>query len=277
MTKASKNTTKTAAKKGIAGDQTTDKKGTKEKSPIGDNGKGTEIDDSKESVKCETPKKKQSPKAKHGRSSGDRKKFKITTRVGQPNKRAWQIRGFKIQQGMLGFFFQKSIGSGLEEEPFLKEFLSKLERSEELRETDLGIAFTGVRADEDGSIIPGNSKIPGSEWSLFIAFEKDAGSIQDWLDVVCKRMNDDDIAANHSYFKWNVSFTVTSWGDADKVPKLCDVMTSESAAELVAGLFNIDKEDAEDGISKEIDLSKYFKDHESGEEAIKEHVNRFNV
>lgn len=237
----------------------------------------SEVTDKKESPEQGSGLKKRNSRGKNNRNSADGKRFKITTRVGQANHRAWQIRGFKIQNGMNGCYFKKSLSTGLDEEPYLKEFYSKVERYEELREEDLGIAYTGVRADSDGNLIPASQNHPGSEWTIFISFEKDVGTIQDWLDVVCKRMNKDDIAANKDLFKWKVAFTVTGWGDETKHPKLHEVMAIENVVELVVGLHQIENSSNLNKDMDKLDLSKYFSSHKDGKSAIEDYFAGLNM
>lgn len=202
----------------------------------------------------------------------DRKKFKISTQISQPNRGAWQIKGFNIEGGLLGFYIQKSLNSGSEEQPFLRNLLSKLQRYPYLRQQELGILYIGTRVDEDGDQLVANAGHQDSEWHLFIASETDVGALQQWLDTVCNRLNEDDIAGNDKVFKWKVTFTVTSWGNDTATPKkLNEVIKHDEVVDIVIGLHNLALPHNRGKALDSLPLHNYFVSQADGKNAIKEH------
>lgn len=242
-------------------------------------GRGNGADASQEKQKKDGKGKstKKNSKAKvsgYRASSPERKKYKITKHIDQPNKRSWQIRGFRIQEGLLGCYFQKSINSGREEQPFLVNFMKKFERDQELREVQLGIIYVGARSDGEGNLIPADPAYEKSQWYLFLAAEQDVGSLEQWLSNVCKRMNDDELAGNEKLFKWNPSFTITSYGDDGddaKLPKLHQVIMHEQVVDFVIGLFSLKNPLNRGKGLDELNLGGYFETEKAGKDAINAH------
>lgn len=220
-----------------------------------------------------TPKKKQQPNKRA--SAPERKKFKITTMINQPNRSAWQIKGIRLKHGLLGFYIQKSINTELEEQPFLFNLVSKMQRYPYFRQQELGVLYMGPRADADGNLIPATSDHPNSEWYLFLAAEKDVGTIETWLEAVCNRLNEDDIAGNDAIFKWKVAFDVTHWGgNGEPTKKLCEVLPLDNASEMVAGLHGLTSLSGSAEALDSIDLDHYFEDSKTGKAAIIEHLQK---
>jgi hypothetical protein len=132
------------------------------------------------------------------------------------NLRAFQIKGEELQGGILTAYFQKSINSEKVEQPYDRELVRKIETDTELRECDLGISLLSSRrtSPTDNTLLPPNPALVarGLKWHVFIANKSDVGSLQQWLQAVEARLNEDDIRCNEKLFKYAPTFQVTSWG-----------------------------------------------------------------
>lgn len=244
-----------------------DKKGGSDEKETNAAGKGVKNKDGNTKV----VKKGAKTKVSVYRSSPERKKYKITKHIDQPNKKSWQIRGFRIQQGLVGFYFQKSLNSGRDEQPFLFNFMKKFDRDQDLREVQLGVIYVGSRSDGGGNLIQADPGFEKSEWHLFLAAEQDVGSLEQWLGNVCKRMNDDEVAGNEKLFKWNPSFAVTSYGDEAKIPKLHEVIMYEQVIDFVIGLFSLKNPLNRGKALDDLNLGGYFESDKDGKDAINAH------
>lgn len=176
-----------------------------------------------------------------------------------------------MKHGLLAFFIQKSISSGATEQPYVRGLLSKLQRYPYFRLQELGIVLIGSRVDDNQDPIPANSAYPESKWSLFIAKQSDVGSMEEWLEAVCNRLNEDDIVNDKKIFAYSPMFTVSSYGTGTE-PKLLDSAVSEDEIlDMVIALHNLDEAHSRADDFKSVPFAHYFTDPEQGKDLLKEH------
>lgn len=204
-------------------------------------------------------------------ASVERKRFKIEMSISAPNKSAWQIKGVKILNGLLGFYIQKSVSAGASEQPYVRGLLSKLQRYPYFRLQEMGILFIGSRVDDNGEPIPGNMAYPESKWSLFIAKESDVGSIEEWLEAVCNRLNEDDIVNDKKIFAYSPVFTVSSYGTGIKPKLLENVVRADEILDMVIALHNLDEAQNRENDFENVDFSLYFADAEEAKKEMADH------
>jgi hypothetical protein len=205
------------------------------------------------------------------KSASPRKKYKVSSlAVAQPNKKAWQIKGESLRGGLLCFYLQKSIATGQNQQPFIRNLIQRLQKEQELRLAEMGIIFFASRRGPDGEALLSNPD-QDDAWTLFLSRGEDVGSLQDWLDVVESRLNEDDLSENKNVFKWPVCFSVTSWGQHKQVRCLQDVIIDTDVGRIVTGLQDLTKPKNRINLTK-LPIEDYFHSKDEGMDIIKDYL-----
>jgi hypothetical protein len=215
-------------------------------------------------------KSKTSPMKDKGSSQPPVKKLKVSTVINQVPRSAWQIKGETLRGGFLCFFLQKSLASKLNQQPFIRQLLVRLQKDEQLRLTDMGILFFATRRGPDGQALP-SAPNQDDGWCMFLSREQDVGTIGEWLETVEERLNHTTVSENKDIFRWKVTFTCTSWGNQTMVRCLQDVIPDNDVARITTAIHDLTKPKNRMNMEN-LPLRDYFHTNEEGVQIVQQHL-----
>lgn len=199
-----------------------------------------------------------------------RKTFKLSPNTKSVDTKAWQIRGKRLGGGLLAFYLQKSVRSGLKEQPYLRTLMHKIENDKDFREQDLGIQYIGRRRDPNGTYMyPTERRVEFTYWYVFVTKEEIVENLEVWLSAVQDRLNEPDIALS-DLFKYKPSFAVTSWGHNEPGELLQDFLIDDDVVNYVVLEHNLLFPGNRDHLER-FPLQNYFRSTEQGTRAIKKY------
>jgi hypothetical protein len=207
---------------------------------------------------------------KGGSPPAPSKKQKVSAIVSQPSKNAWQLKGESLQGDFVCFFLQKSLASKLNQQPFIRNLLVRLQKNEELRLGDMGILFFATRRALDNEAMP-SAPNQDDRWCMFLSREENVGTIGDWLETVEARLNDPTVSDNKDIFRWKVTFTCTSWGNHTTVRCLQDVILDNDVARIVTAIHDLTQPKNRMNMES-LPLQNYFHTNEEGVGIVQRHL-----